>query len=109
METLNIKGMFQNPKWSPKLQKIGLYKLIQMIKYKAEWYGKKFIQIDPFYPSSQKCSKYQYTDLTLKMHNWTCPKCKTKHHREINAAKNILNEGKRIIKNNEPVSQRGIA
>ena len=53
METLNIKGMFQNPKWSPKLQKIALYKLIQMIKYKAEWYGKEFIQIDRFYPSSQ--------------------------------------------------------
>ena len=92
--------MFQNPKWSPKLQKIALYKLIQMIKYKAEWYGKEFIQIDRFYPSSQKCSKcqYQYTDLTLEMRNWICPKCKTKHHRDINAAKNILNEGKRIIK-----------
>ena len=36
METLNIKGMFQNKKWSNKLQKIGLYKLIHMIKYKAE-------------------------------------------------------------------------
>ena len=100
METLNIKGMLQNKKWSTKLQKIALYKLIQMIKYKAEWYGKKFIQIDPFYPSSQKCSKcqYQYTDLTLEMRNWICPKCKTTHHRDINAAKNILNEGKRIIK-----------
>ena len=67
METLNIKGMFQNPKWSPKLQKIALYKLIQMIKYKAEWYGKEFIQIDRFYPSSQKCSncEYKYTDLTI--------------------------------------------
>ena len=100
METLNIKGMFQNPKWSPKLQKIALYKLIQMIKYKAEWYGKKFIQIDRFYPSSQKCSncEYQYTDLTLEIRKWTCPKFKTTHHRDINAAKNILNEGKRIIK-----------
>ena len=36
METLNIKGWFQNKKWSPKLQKIGPYKLISMIKYKAE-------------------------------------------------------------------------
>ena len=48
METLNIEGWFQNKKWSPKLQKIGLYKLISMIKYKAEWYGRTFIQIDPF-------------------------------------------------------------
>lgn len=41
MEDLNIKGMFQNTKWSQKLQKIGLYKLLNMIKYKSEWYGEK--------------------------------------------------------------------
>jgi len=35
MEDLNIKGMFKNKKWSPKLQKIGLHKLLQMIKYKS--------------------------------------------------------------------------
>ena len=29
MEDLNIKGMFQNTKWSQKLQKIGLYKLLK--------------------------------------------------------------------------------
>ena len=55
MEDLNIKGMFQNKKWSHKLQQISLYTLLQMIKYKAEWYGKKFIQIDRYYPSSKKC------------------------------------------------------
>ena len=55
MEDLNIKGMFKNKKWSHKLQQISLYTLLQMIKYKAEWYGKKFIQIDRYYPSSKKC------------------------------------------------------
>ena len=100
METLNIKGMFKNKKWAPKMQKINLYKLIQMIKYKAEWYGKKFIQIDRFYPSSQKCNicNYQYTNLTLDMRKWTCPVCGTKHQRDINAAKNILKQGKQKIK-----------
>ncbi|WP_367119890.1 zinc ribbon domain-containing protein [uncultured Methanobrevibacter sp.] len=34
---------------------MNLYTLLQMIKYKAEWYGKKFIQIDRYYPSSKKC------------------------------------------------------
>ncbi|MBQ8018293.1 MAG: transposase [Methanobrevibacter sp.] len=38
------------------MQKIALYKLLNMIKYKSEWYGKTFIQIDRFYPSSQKCN-----------------------------------------------------
>ena len=100
MENLNIKGMFQNPKWSPKLQKIALYKLLNMIKYKSEWYGKTFIQIDRFYPSSQKCNicGYQKNDLTLEIREWTCPQCKTHHNRDINAAKNILKEGLRIVK-----------
>lgn len=102
MENLNIKGMFQNKKWSPKLQKIGLYKLLNMIKYKCEWYGKTFIQIDRFYPSSKKCNicGYQKNDLTLDIREWTCPICNTHHHRDINAAINILNEGIRIQKEN---------
>ena len=77
MEDLNIKGMFQNTKWSQKLQKIGLYKLLNMIKYKSEWYGKTFIQIDRFYPSSKRCNicGYQKNNLTLKIRTWKCPIC----------------------------------
>ena len=99
MENLNVKGMFQNKKWAPKLQKINLYKLVQMIKYKAELYGKKFIQINRFYPSSQLCNNcgYQNTNLTLEIRKWTCPVCGTKHQRDINAAKNILQEGLKSI------------
>ncbi|MBR0059107.1 MAG: transposase [Methanobrevibacter sp.] len=35
---------------------MSLYKLLQMIKYKAQWYGKKFIQINRYFPSSQQCN-----------------------------------------------------
>ena len=95
METLNIRGMFQNKRWSHKLQQISLYKLVTMIKYKSQWYGKKFVQIDRFYPSSKKCNNcgYQKDDLTLDIREWTCPECGQHHQRDINAAKNILNEG----------------
>lgn len=94
MVNLNIKGMFKNKKWAPKLQKISLYKLLNMIKYKAEWYGKTFIQVNRFYPSTKTCNTcgYKNKNITLKTRQWTCPICKTKHHRDINAAKNILNE-----------------
>ena len=49
METLNIKGMFQNKKWSHKLQNISLYMLLNKIKYKADLYGKNFIQVGRFF------------------------------------------------------------
>jgi putative transposase len=98
MENLNIQGMFQNKRWAPKLQKIGLYKLLTMIKYKAEWYGKKFIQIDRFYPSTKTCSNcgHKNNNLTLETREWTCPECGQHHQRDINAAINILNEAIKI-------------
>ena len=100
MENLNIAGMFQNKKWSAKLQKISLSQLVSMIKYKSQWYGKTFIQIDRFFPSTQICStcSYQNTEITIDIRNWVCPKCGTHHDRDVNAAKNILNEGLRILK-----------
>ena len=99
MEDLNIKGMFKNKKWSHKLQQISLYTLLQMIKYKAEWYGKKFIQIDRYYPSSKKCRHCGKINHELKLHmrKWKCPNCNKINHRDINASINILNEGIRII------------
>ena len=105
MENLNVKGMFKNKKWAPKLQKISLYKLLKMIKYKAEWYGKTFIQVNRFYPSTKTCNTcgYKNKNITLKTRQWTCPICKTKHHRDINAAKNILNES---IKQNNLIKKR---
>ena len=98
MEDLNIKGMFKNKKWSNKMQKISLYKLITMIQYKADWYGKTLIQIDRYFPSSKKCHVCGHInhELTIDIREWTCPHCKTKLHRDINAAINILNEAKRI-------------
>ena len=119
MENLNIHGMFQNKKWSPKLQKISLYKLINMIKYKSKWYNKKFVQIDRFYPSSKRCCicGYQKNDLTLKIREFvehtikeTSTQQKISKRRTTNTKscqKNKVNE--KNIFFIDPVSQREIA
>ena len=98
MEDLNIRGMFKNSRWSSKLQRIALYSLVEKIRYKCQWHEKKFIQVSRWYPSSKKCHKCGYYNGGLEYEKeWTCPQCGQHHNRDINAAKNILNEGLRIL------------
>ena len=98
MEDLNVKGMFKNKYWSPKLQRIALYSLVEKIRYKAQWHNKKFIQVDRWFASSKICHQCGHYNHDLKYEKeWTCPQCKRHHNRDINASKNILNEGIRIL------------
>ena len=96
METLNIRGMLKS-NLSRSIHEISWGKLIEMIKYKAEWYGREFIQIDRWFPSSKKCHVCGKInpDLGRDEREWECPHCHSILQRDVNAAKNILDEGLR--------------
>jgi putative transposase len=96
METLNIRGMLKG-NLSRSIHEIGWGKLIEMIKYKAQWYGREFIQIDTWFPSSKKCNVCGEInhDLGRGEREWECPHCHSILQRDVNAAKNILDEGLR--------------
>jgi putative transposase len=102
MEDLNVQGMMQNRKLSLAIAEIGWHSFLTMLKYKCDWYGKNFIQIGRFEPSSKICSNCGAInkELTLSVRNWDCKVCGVSHDRDQNAAKNIKNFGLR----NKPTS-----
>lgn len=96
VETLNIKEMFQNNNIAKILSDISISKFINMLEYKAKWYGRKLIKVDRYYPSSQLCSNCGYQNKKVKdcsIRVWQCPNCKRIHDRDYNAASNILWNG----------------
>ena len=99
METLNIRGMIKQKGLSRSIHEIGWGKLIEMIRYKAEWYGREFVQIDRWFPSSKKCCicGKVYSGLGRGERDWECPHCHSILPRDVNAAINILEEGLRAV------------
>jgi putative transposase len=99
VEDLNVKGMTKNHNLAKAINDAGWSKLTTFLKYKAERDGKAFVKVDRWFPSSKICSKcgHQVDKLPLDVRFWTCPACNTNHDRDINAAKNIRDEGLRIL------------
>ena len=99
MEDLNVQGMLRNHHLAKAIQEVGFYKLKETLVNKALINDKQVVFIDRFYPSSKTCSVcgYKKRDLRLIDREWVCPKCGTKHNRDINAAVNILLEGQRML------------
>ena len=72
----------------------------RQLKYKSDWKGKKLITIDRWYASSKTCSECGYINhevKDLRIRQWKCPKCGVWHDRDLNAAKNILEIGLKMI------------
>ena len=101
-ETLKVKEMIEEKKFSKYLTDVSLSEICRILEYKAKYYGKRYIQIDSYYPSSQGCSKCGYKNEKVKelsVRNWVCPECGSYHDRDINASQNILFEGiKKYVK-----------
>ena len=99
VESLDIKSMYQVHKIAKHLKNLPIREFIRVLKYKSNWLGKKIIEINKYYPSSQCCNRCDYKNEEVKdlsIRKWTCPRCGLIHDRDINASINVMFEGLKI-------------
>lgn len=96
LEDLNIAAM--QKLWGRKITDLGFASFVKIMECQAKKYNTKIVYIDRFFPSSKMCSHCGAinTKLELKDREWTCS-CGRKLDRDLNASRNILKEGLRIL------------
>ena len=100
IETLMPKNMMKNHRIAKAISDAAWGEIVRQLEYKCNWYGKELVKVDRFYPSSQTCNSCGFKNADTKnlaVREWDCPKCGVHHDRDVNAAKNILDEGLRIL------------
>jgi len=96
IEDLAVRNMISNRKLARSISDAAWGEMFRQLEYKCEWYGKKLVKIDRFFPSSKRCNHCGFVmgKLPLSVRSWDCPSCETKDiDRDVNAGKNILAAG----------------
>lgn len=99
VEDLNVKGMESNRHLAKSIGSVAFGEIARQLEYKCKWYGRDFVKVGRWYPSSKTCHRCGYVNhgLTLKDRKWVCEACGAEIDRDYNAALNILEEGKRML------------
>jgi putative transposase len=95
IEDLAVASMVRNRSLASAISRTGWAEFRRQLEYKAQRYGRTVLVADRWFPSSKTCSACEFllASLDLGTRRWACPKCGTRHDRDINAAKNILAAG----------------
>ncbi|MCX5441441.1 RNA-guided endonuclease TnpB family protein [Streptomyces sp. NBC_00063] len=94
VEDLAVNGLART-RLAKSVHDAGWSQFVAMLEYKAKRYGREFVRIGRFTPTTRTCSACGHLDgpKPLSVREWTCPACDTLHDRDINAAKNVKAAG----------------
>ena len=95
LEDLNVSGMVKNRKLSRVISQQGWREFRVLVEAKSEKYGRKFVVISRWEPTSQTCSDcgYRWGKVDLSVRSILCLGCGSEHDRDENASVNIEKVG----------------
>ncbi len=100
VEDLAVSGLGRT-RLAKSVHDAGWSSFVAMLEYKARRHGRTLVRIGRFFPSSQRCSTPDcgatHGPTPLSVREWTCRACGAVHDRDVNAARNILAEGQRLV------------
>ena len=100
VEDLNMRGMSQALNFGKNIGDNGWGMFLRMLEYKLMFLGKQFLKIDKWFPSSKTCSRCGNIKEKLKLseRSYKCECCGIEIDRDYNAALNIRDVGKEMLK-----------
>ncbi|WP_235687358.1 RNA-guided endonuclease InsQ/TnpB family protein [Mycobacteroides chelonae] len=95
VEDLCVAGLART-RMAKSVHDAGWSTFTRQLEQKAVQYGRVFVKVDRFYPSSQICSGCGRLDgpKPLSIREWQCKACGAVQDRDLNAAKNIHAAGR---------------
>jgi putative transposase len=107
LEDLRVSDMVKRSKknstnaLSRSILDAGFYELRRQLIYKAEDRGHRVVVVGQYYPSSKMCSHCGETKAKLALSDrvFECSNCGISLDRDVNAARNIRDEGIRLLSN----------
>jgi putative transposase len=100
VETLSIKDMLTGEvsNINRAISDVSWGSFVIMLEYKAKKYGKYFVKIDRFIPTTQMCNKCKHTmKLSIDQREYVCEVCGHREGRDSNSSKNVRDEAIKLL------------